>query len=156
MAKALEDRVIENAGERPLAGDDIVFVPTGRRVRVMVAGTTIADSRAVMLMLEKKRLAVYYFPAMDDWNRAIVRPLTLKGFERSMRETRASHEKWAPLTPEQEKTFEDNLVLGQAMLNNYFVWAAALDDFDSVFASAVDLLLHPAFKADKLALGPHV
>src|ERR1700694_5487282 len=65
MAKALEDRVIENAGERPLAGDDIVFVPTGRRVRVMVAGTTIADSRAVMLMLEKKRLAVYYFPVKD-------------------------------------------------------------------------------------------
>jgi hypothetical protein len=79
-------------------------------------------------------MAVYYFPAMDDWNRAIVRPLTLKGFDRSMRETRAAHEKWAPLTAEEEKTFEDNLVLGQAMLNNYFVWAAALDDFDSIFA----------------------
>jgi uncharacterized protein (DUF427 family) len=65
MAKALEDRVIENAGERPVAGDDIVFVPTDRRVRVMLGGVTIADSRAVMLMLEKRRLAVYYFPAKD-------------------------------------------------------------------------------------------
>jgi uncharacterized protein (DUF427 family) len=65
MAKALEDRIIENAGEQPVAGDNIVFVPTARRVRVMLSGTTIADSRAVMLMLEKKRLAIYYFPFKD-------------------------------------------------------------------------------------------
>src|ERR1700730_10476758 len=65
MAKALEDRIVENVGQRPNAADDIVFVPTDRRVRVMFAGTTIADSRAVMLMLEKKRLAIYYFPAKD-------------------------------------------------------------------------------------------
>src|SRR5467141_1435653 len=65
MAKALEDRVIENAGERPVAGNDITFVPTGRRVRVMLGGVTVADSRAVMLMLEKRRLAIYYFPVKD-------------------------------------------------------------------------------------------
>src|SRR2546425_3493242 len=65
MAKALEDRVIENVEPRPVAGDDIVFVPTGRRVRVMLGGATIADSRAVMLMLEKRRLAIYYFPVKD-------------------------------------------------------------------------------------------
>jgi uncharacterized protein (DUF427 family) len=65
MAKALEDRVVENLGQRPGAGDEIVFEPTHRRVRVMFGGTTIADSRAVMLMLEKKRLAIYYFPVKD-------------------------------------------------------------------------------------------
>src|SRR5881227_1836267 len=65
MAKALEDRVIENVEPRPVAGDDITFVPTDRRVRVMFGGATVADSRAVMLMLEKKRLAIYYFPAKD-------------------------------------------------------------------------------------------
>jgi uncharacterized protein (DUF427 family) len=54
MAKALEDRVVENLGERPIAGDDIVFEPISRRVRVMFGGATIADSRAVKLMLEKK------------------------------------------------------------------------------------------------------
>jgi zinc protease len=32
-------------------------------------------------------------------------------------------------------------------------WNSLKGDFDSVFASAVDLLLHPAFKADKLQLG---
>jgi len=31
-------------------------------------------------------------------------------------------------------------------------WSSLKGDFDSVFASAVDLLLHPNFKADKLAL----
>ncbi len=31
-------------------------------------------------------------------------------------------------------------------------WSSLKGDFDSVFASAVDLLLHPDFKADKLAL----
>ena len=32
-------------------------------------------------------------------------------------------------------------------------WSSLKGDFDAVFASAVDLLLHPEFKADKLALG---
>ena len=31
-------------------------------------------------------------------------------------------------------------------------WSSLKDDFDSVFANAVDLLLHPEFKADKLEL----
>lgn len=79
-------------------------------------------------------LAVYYFPAMDDWNRAIVRPLTVKGFDRSMKESRASHEKVASFTTEEEEAFDAHLTLGHAMLTNYFVWAAALDDFDSLFA----------------------
>ena len=65
MAKALEDRVVENLGQRPVADDGILFEPTQRRVRVMFGGVTVADSRAVMLMLEQKRLAVYYFPAKD-------------------------------------------------------------------------------------------
>jgi len=63
MAKALEDRVIEQLSRPGI--DDIRFEPTRRRVRVMFGGVTIADSRAVMLMLEKKRLAVYYFPVKD-------------------------------------------------------------------------------------------
>ena len=64
MAKALEDRVIEQLDRRQ-AGDGIGFEPTQRRVRVLLGGITVADSRAVMLMLENKRLAVYYFPVKD-------------------------------------------------------------------------------------------
>ena len=64
MAKALEDKVIEQLDRRQ-AGDGILFESTQRRVRVFLAGITVADSRAVMLMLENKRLAVYYFPVKD-------------------------------------------------------------------------------------------
>ena len=63
MARAVEDVVLVE-DQRPIGGD-LVFQPAQRRVRVMFAGTTIADSRAVMLMIEKKRLATYYFPASD-------------------------------------------------------------------------------------------
>jgi zinc protease len=34
-------------------------------------------------------------------------------------------------------------------------WSSLKDDFDTVFAAAMDLLLHPAFKADKLQLAKH-
>src|SRR5712692_11226877 len=64
MAKALEDRVIPQLPDRP-AQDGILFEPTQRRVRVLLGGITVADSRAVMLLLENKRLAIYYFPAKD-------------------------------------------------------------------------------------------
>src|SRR5438046_5765806 len=66
MAKALEDKLFEHLAERPRpADDDIRFEPIQRRVRVMFGGVTIADSRKVMLMLENRRLAVYYFPVND-------------------------------------------------------------------------------------------
>jgi uncharacterized protein (DUF427 family) len=65
MAKALEDTVIEQIA-RPVA-DEFRLEPTARRVRVMFGGVTVADSRAAMLLLEKKRLAVYYFPVADVW-----------------------------------------------------------------------------------------
>ncbi|MEG9438974.1 insulinase family protein [Edaphobacter sp. HDX4] len=34
-------------------------------------------------------------------------------------------------------------------------WSSLKGDFNDVFASAIDLLLHPSFKADKLALAQH-
>ncbi|MDP9074373.1 MAG: hypothetical protein M3N98_09400, partial [Actinomycetota bacterium] len=79
-------------------------------------------------------LAVYYFPAMDDWKRSIVRPLAFKGFERSMAESRVAHEKEAPLTPEEDRAFGEHLVLGQALLANFFAWAAEIDEFESLFS----------------------
>jgi len=66
MAKALEDQVFQQLEERPRPADgDIRFEPSQRRVRVLLGGVTIADSRRVMLMLENRRLAVYYFPIKD-------------------------------------------------------------------------------------------
>jgi len=79
-------------------------------------------------------LAVYYVPAMDDWKRSIVRPLAFKGFERSMTESRVAHEKEEPLTAEEAHDFEQHLVLGRALLANFFAWAAEVDEFESMFA----------------------
>lgn len=65
MAKALEDQVIPQLIDARPVGDEIRFEPTARRVRILFGGVTIADSRAVRLMLEKRRLPIYYFPAKD-------------------------------------------------------------------------------------------
>ena len=64
MAKALEDQVFQQVDERPPTAD-IQFEPTRRRVRVMFGGTTVADSKSVMLVIENRRLAIYYFPVKD-------------------------------------------------------------------------------------------
>ena len=79
-------------------------------------------------------LAAYYFPAMDDWNRSIVRPLAIQGFERAMREDRAAYEEAAAITPEQEQEWEQHLALGTIVLNRYFDWAIPNDDFESILA----------------------
>jgi hypothetical protein len=79
-------------------------------------------------------LAVYYFPAMDDWDRSIVRPLALKGFFRSMEEERARYETVAALTAEQEEEWDEAMERGEAMLDGYFAWAAPLDTFASIFS----------------------
>jgi uncharacterized protein (DUF427 family) len=65
MAKALEDQLLTKLDDRRPLDADLQFEPTQRRVRVMFGGVTIADSRSVMLMIEKRRLAVYYFPVKD-------------------------------------------------------------------------------------------
>ena len=65
MAKALEDQVFQQLDDRRPVTDDILIEPSQRRVRVVFGGVTVADSRNVMLMLEKRRLAIYYFPASD-------------------------------------------------------------------------------------------
>ncbi len=79
-------------------------------------------------------LATYYFPAMDDWSRSIVRPLAFKAFERSMGETRARRDAIRPLSQEESAAFAHHLALGAAMLTNWFAWAAETEDFDSLFA----------------------
>src|SRR5438132_8011950 len=65
MAKALENQVFQQLDDRRPVTDDILIEPSQRRVRVVFGGVTVADSRNVMLMLEKRRLAIYYFPASD-------------------------------------------------------------------------------------------
>lgn len=79
-------------------------------------------------------LAVYYFPAMDDWDRSIVRPLALQGFHRSMRQDREVYERTTGLTAEQEQEWVKHSELGEAVLKHYFEWAVMVDEFDSIFS----------------------
>jgi len=79
-------------------------------------------------------LAVWYFPAMDDWSRVIVRPVALKGFERKMREDRGAYAEHFPITPEMDEEWGKYLKLGEAVLSRYFDWATTADDIDSILA----------------------
>lgn len=75
---------------------------------------------------------VYYFPGMWDWNRAIVSPIAVQGFAKSMRKQRAAFTTHRELTPEQERQWEQQLELGTGMLERYFSWAPQVDRFDSL------------------------
>jgi hypothetical protein len=79
-------------------------------------------------------LAAYYLPAMDDWNRSIVRPLAVEGFRRAMREARGAYEDVAALDAEAADAWGRHIRLGELVLHRYFAFAAAFDDFDSVLA----------------------
>ena len=79
-------------------------------------------------------LAVYYFPAMDDWSRSIVRPLALEGFQRAMREDRAAHEAVATVDAALDAAYTRWSRIGDLLMHRFFVFAAAFDDFDSVLA----------------------
>jgi uncharacterized protein (DUF427 family) len=45
--------------------EHVMFEPTSKRVRAILAGVTIADSTRVRIMHEPGRLAIYYFPIED-------------------------------------------------------------------------------------------
>lgn len=75
-------------------------------------------------------LALYYFPGMWEWNRAIVLPVALDGFIKSMREQRDHFAAQYPLTPEQEQVWDEQLEQGEQILSRYFEWAPTVDRFE--------------------------
>ena len=79
-------------------------------------------------------LAVYYFPALDDWDRRIVRPLALQGFNRAMSEQASAYEADQALSAAQARDWQRHRRLGEGLLTRYFDWADAADDFDSLFS----------------------
>ena len=91
-------------------------------------------------------LAAYYFPAMWQWSRALVRPIALETFGKAMGRQRASylesHE--PPAFPEEE--WEVQAELGRRLLERYFEWAPSVDAFSAVRSSAeFDVIVpHPS------------
>jgi uncharacterized protein (DUF427 family) len=51
--------------EPPAPGSALYLEPTPKRIRVVVGGETIADSRRAMMLHESGHQPVYYFPASD-------------------------------------------------------------------------------------------
>jgi PD-(D/E)XK nuclease superfamily len=87
-------------------------------------------------------LDVYYFPGMWDWNRAIVRPLAVAGFEKSMRRQRDAYTQMRELSAEQVQDWEQHLELGTGVLERYFEWASDVDRFTPIqVASQFDIAL---------------
>ena len=77
---------------------------------------------------------VYYFPAMDDWIRKIVRPLALHAFRRKIKEHRASYELLGSLDDAEIALWTRYGELGERLLEHYFAWCATVDDFESVLS----------------------
>jgi hypothetical protein len=72
-------------------------------------------------------LAVYYFPGMWDWDRAVTIPLVLQGFDREISRQR---ERGVPSGP--EPAWPRLLEAGHRVLERYFAWAPQVDRFSPV------------------------
>ncbi|MGH8930889.1 MAG: hypothetical protein ACRDZO_09760 [Egibacteraceae bacterium] len=95
-------------------------------------------------------LAVYYFPGMWEWNRAIVLPLVRNAFERSVARQVGSG------TPTDDTAA--NRGLGLRLLEAYFAWAPSVDRFSPVrvetdFAAHVPDLARPGYDLASAAVG---
>lgn len=89
-------------------------------------------------------LAVYYYPAMWDWQPFVVRPLVLKAFRDSMDKQRDTL--GPAFTDERRAEWERLVALGEGVLEHYFEWAPTVDRFGP-------LLVATEYKAD--VVDPH-
>ena len=82
----------------------------------------------------KDALAVYYFPGMWDWNRAIVAPLATEGFAKALRTKRQAYEAStaAAFDPEDAARWDTASAAGRRMLAAYYDWAPHADTWSTV------------------------
>lgn len=81
-------------------------------------------------------LDVYYFPGMWDWGRAIVRPLAIEAFLKSMRRQRARYAEHGGISEAQKREWGEHIELGKGLLERYFTWAQEADRFAPVQVAA--------------------
>jgi hypothetical protein len=87
-------------------------------------------------------LTVYYFPAMWDWSRGIVRPIALEGLGKSMKEQRARYEAHRPFTAQEDHDWAESIEHGEALLRSYFQWAPTVDHFETLHVEMdVDVII---------------
>jgi len=82
----------------------------------------------------KDALAVYYFPGMWDWNRAIVAPLATEAFAKALRTQRQAYEAstGAALDDEDVSRWDAASAAGRRLLAAYYGWAPAADTWSTV------------------------
>ena len=82
----------------------------------------------------KDALAVYYFPGMWDWSRAIVAPLATEGFAKGLRTQRSAYEAStaAELGAEDAARWEAASAAGKRLLAAYYGWAPRPDTWSTV------------------------
>ncbi|MDQ1536828.1 MAG: hypothetical protein QOE58_1221, partial [Actinomycetota bacterium] len=98
-------------------------------------------------------LAVHYFPGMWEWNRSIVLPLILRGFDSSMHDQRAAAEAAGDAGTDYE--WQEASDRGRRMLAYYLQHAPALDRFTPVkLAAEFDIPVPDPRTANKDLRGP--
>ncbi|MDQ2723985.1 MAG: hypothetical protein M3Y36_00570 [Actinomycetota bacterium] len=80
----------------------------------------------------KDALSIHYFPGMWDWPQAIVAPLVIKGFERSMGDQQDLVTSERPLTDSEAEQWHHGLDDGRRMVERYADWANSIDRFAPV------------------------
>ena len=82
----------------------------------------------------KDALAVYYFPGMWDWNRAIVAPLATEGFAKALRTQGQAYEvsTGAALDADGVARWEAASAAGRRLLAAYYGWAPGVDTWSTV------------------------
>ncbi|MDQ6840590.1 MAG: hypothetical protein M3137_20210 [Actinomycetota bacterium] len=94
-----------------------------------------ANARSGMVDLNravKDALAIYYFPGMWDWPAVIVRPLVIKGFDRSLRDQHDLVTSERSLTDSEANAWHRTSDEGRTMVERYVDWAASIDHFAPV------------------------
>src|SRR5262249_55398300 len=74
-------------------------------------------------------LAVYYFPGMWAWDRAIVRPLATEAYLDSVRRQQA---RVRDLDADETRAWAELLDAGATVLGRYFEWAPSVDQFTAM------------------------
>ena len=74
-------------------------------------------------------LAVYYFPGMWAWDRAIVRPLATEAYLDSVRRQQA---RVRDLGADEAGAWAELLDVGATVLGRYFEWAPSVDQFTAI------------------------
>jgi hypothetical protein len=105
----------------------------------------------------RSALAVYYYPGMWTWPRAVVEPLALNKYSESMTLQFGRHKERFGVSDEDQQLFDEMHPVGETMVRRYLEWAPSVDWVDAVRVDT-DFRVnppHPDRPEDGLVHGGH-